>query len=168
MSYFLRACGKKDWKHVLMVHLCSSTCSLYYVCTIIKVSENSRENVNIFNSNYDLHIQSFSSTIFKHYSPIRIILNHSFTKYLQHKFRNLMCSMPVHYIIQNTNHQQMHKESFIINRNTLLLVSTLLGHLQGELSPTVTLGVHFTVEWECAVDCVLRCFWRRELSAVRA
>jgi hypothetical protein len=27
----------------------------------------------------------------------------------------------------------MHKQSFIINRNTLLHVSTLLGHLQGEL-----------------------------------
>jgi hypothetical protein len=27
----------------------------------------------------------------------------------------------------------MHKESFIVNRNTLLRVSTLLGHLQGEL-----------------------------------
>jgi hypothetical protein len=27
----------------------------------------------------------------------------------------------------------MHKESFIINRNTLLYVSNLLGHLQGEL-----------------------------------
>jgi hypothetical protein len=26
----------------------------------------------------------------------------------------------------------MHKESFIINRNTLLNVLTLLGHLQGE------------------------------------
>jgi hypothetical protein len=34
---------------------------------------------------------------------------------------------------KNTNHQQMPKESFIINRNTLLHVSTLLGHLQGEL-----------------------------------
>jgi hypothetical protein len=44
-----------------------------------------------------------------------------------------MCSMSVHYIIQNTNYQQMHKESFIINRNTLLHVSTLLGHLQGEI-----------------------------------
>jgi hypothetical protein len=33
---------------------------------------------------------------------------------------------------KNTNHQQMHKESFIFNRNTLLHVSTLLGHLQGE------------------------------------
>jgi hypothetical protein len=56
---------------------------------------------------------------------------------------------------KNTNHQQMHKESFIINRNTLLHVSTLLGHLQGELFVTVTLGLHFTVEWECAADCVL-------------
>jgi hypothetical protein len=36
-------------------------------------------------------------------------------------------------IYKNTNHQQMHKESFIINRNTLLHVSTLLGHLQGEI-----------------------------------
>jgi hypothetical protein len=36
-------------------------------------------------------------------------------------------------LYKNTNHQQMHKESFIINRNTLLHVSTLLGHLQGEL-----------------------------------
>jgi hypothetical protein len=27
----------------------------------------------------------------------------------------------------------MHKESYIINRNTLLHVSTLLGHLQGGL-----------------------------------
>jgi hypothetical protein len=41
---------------------------------------------------------------------------------------------------KNTNHQQMHKDSFIINRNTLLHASTLLGHLQGELSITVTLG----------------------------
>jgi hypothetical protein len=36
-------------------------------------------------------------------------------------------------LYSNTNHQQMDKESFIINRNTLLHVSTLLGHLQGEL-----------------------------------
>jgi hypothetical protein len=65
---------------------------------------------------------------------------------INHNIVNLMCSMSVHYIIQNTNHQQMHKESFIINRNTLLHVSTLLGHLQGELILTVTLGLHFTVE----------------------
>jgi hypothetical protein len=60
----------------------------------------------------------------------------------------------------------MHKESFIINRNTLLHVWTLLGHLQGELFVVVTLRLHFIVKRECAVDCVPRCFWRRELSAV--
>jgi hypothetical protein len=32
----------------------------------------------------------------------------------------------------------MHKESFIINRNTLLYVSSLLGHLQGEFFVTVS------------------------------
>jgi exonuclease I len=57
----------------------------------------------------------------------------------------------MHYIIQNTNHQQMHKESYIVNRNTLLHVSTLLGRLQGELSVTVTLRLHFIVEWECDI-----------------
>jgi hypothetical protein len=57
-----------------------------------------------------------------------------------------MCSMSVHYIIQNTNQQQMHKESFIINRNTLLHVSTLLDHLQGELFVIFTLRLHFIVE----------------------
>jgi hypothetical protein len=59
-------------------------------------------------------------------------------------------------------------KSFTITCNTLLHVSTWLGHLQGELFVTVTLRLHFIVEWECAVDCVLRCFWRRELSAVPA
>jgi hypothetical protein len=48
--------------------------------------------------------------------------------------------------IKNTNHQQMHKESFIINCNTLLHVSTLVGHLQGELFVIVTVRLHFTVE----------------------
>jgi hypothetical protein len=63
---------------------------------------------------------------------------------------------------------KMHKESFIINRNTLLHVSTLLGHLQGELFVISTLRLHFIVERKCAVDSVLRCFWRRELSVVPA
>jgi hypothetical protein len=36
----------------------------------------------------------------------------------------------------------MHKESFIINRNTLLHVSTLLGHLQGEEAGTDQQRVH--------------------------
>jgi hypothetical protein len=48
----------------------------------------------------------------------------------------------------------MHKESFIINCSTFLHVSTLLGHLQGELFVILTLRLHFIFEWECAVDCV--------------
>jgi hypothetical protein len=47
---------------------------------------------------------------------------------------------------QNTNHQQMHKESYIVDRNKFLHVSILLGHLQGELSVTFTLGLRFIVE----------------------
>jgi hypothetical protein len=62
----------------------------------------------------------------------------------------------------------MHKESFILNRNTLQHVSTLLGHFQGELFVIVTLRLHFIVEWECAVDCVLCCFRRRVFSVVPA
>jgi hypothetical protein len=34
----------------------------------------------------------------------------------------------------------------MINRNTLLHVSTLLGHLQGELFVIVTLRLHFIAE----------------------
>jgi hypothetical protein len=60
----------------------------------------------------------------------------------------------------------MHKGFFIVNYNTLLHVSTLLGHLQGELFGMFTLRLHYTVERECAVDCVLRCFWRREFFVV--
>jgi hypothetical protein len=40
----------------------------------------------------------------------------------------------------------MHKEFFFITCNTLLHVSTLLGHLQGGLSAVVTLWLHFIVE----------------------
>jgi hypothetical protein len=54
-------------------------------------------------------------------------------------------------LFKNTDHQQMHKESFIINCNTLLHVSTLLGHLQGELFVIVTLRLHFIVEWNLSV-----------------
>jgi hypothetical protein len=40
----------------------------------------------------------------------------------------------------------MNKGSSIINLNTLLHVSTLLGHLQGELFVIVTLRLHFIFE----------------------
>jgi hypothetical protein len=49
-------------------------------------------------------------------------------------------------VFKNTNHQQTHKESSIINCNTLLHVSTLLDHLQGELFVVVILRLHFIVE----------------------
>jgi hypothetical protein len=39
----------------------------------------------------------------------------------------------------------MHKESFIVNSNTLLHISTLLSHLQGEFFVIVTLRLHFIV-----------------------
>jgi hypothetical protein len=50
------------------------------------------------------------------------------------------------YYKKNTNHQRMHKKSSIINCSTLVHVSTLLGHLQGELFVIVTLRLHFIVE----------------------
>jgi hypothetical protein len=52
---------------------------------------------------------------------------------------NLMCSMSVHYIIQKTLITNKCTKSFFINCNTPLHVSTLLGHLQEELSTVVTL-----------------------------
>jgi hypothetical protein len=58
-----------------------------------------------------------------------------------------MCSMSAHYIIQKkkliTNKCT---KSFFITCNTLLHVSTLLGHLQGELFVIVTLRLHLMVE----------------------
>jgi hypothetical protein len=66
---------------------------------------------------------------------------------MQHsRYQNLMCSMSVHYIIQKTLITNKCTKSFFINCNTLLHVSTLLGHLQGEFSLTVKLGLHFTLE----------------------
>jgi hypothetical protein len=57
-----------------------------------------------------------------------------------------MSSMSAHYIIQKTLITNKCTKSFFINCNTLLHVSTLLGHLQGELSVVVTLRLHFIVE----------------------
>jgi hypothetical protein len=65
---------------------------------------------------------------------------------LNYAARNFYCHTVVKFIIEglykNPNHQQMHIESFIINRNTLLHFSTLLGHLQEDLFVTVTLALH--------------------------
>jgi hypothetical protein len=67
------------------------------------------------------------------------------TSYVYVAVKTLIC-LDIWDTYKYTNHQQMHKENFIINRNTLLHVSNLLGHLQGELFFTVTLRLHFTVQ----------------------
>jgi hypothetical protein len=80
----------------------------------------------------------------------------TFYCYWGHKFTTnaLLCKTPcTRTLISNKC-----TKSFFIYCNTLLHVSTLLGHLQGELSVVVTLRLHHTVERECAVDCALRCF----------
>jgi hypothetical protein len=46
---------------------------------------------------------------------------------LDREFCRLEVQLGIISVYKNTNHQQMHKESFIINRNTLLHVSSLLG-----------------------------------------
>jgi hypothetical protein len=69
------------------------------------------------------------------------------------------------YYTKNIKHQQMHKEIFV-NYNTLLHVSTLLGHLQGETFRCHYTRLHYTVERECTVDCVLRRLWKRVRSVV--
>jgi hypothetical protein len=61
----------------------------------------------------------------------------------------------------------MHKE-FFVNYNTLLHVSTLLGHLQGETFRCRDSRLHYTVKRECAGDCALRRLWRREFFVVSA
>jgi hypothetical protein len=51
-------------------------------------------------------------------------------------------------------------KSFFINcKYTLLHVSTLLGHLQGETFRCLYTRLHYTVERECAVDCGFRPCW---------
>jgi hypothetical protein len=69
-----------------------------------------------------------------------------FSFYMPVQFCLLLVKGKVYRLYKNTNHQQMHKESFIINRNTLLHVSTLLGNLQGKLFVIVTLRLQFLVE----------------------
>jgi hypothetical protein len=46
---------------------------------------------------------------------------------------------------KNFKHQQMHKEFILVSYNTLLHVSTLLGHLQGETFRCRYTMLHYTV-----------------------
>jgi hypothetical protein len=70
--------------------------------------------------------------------------------------------------IQKTLNTNECTKSFFVYYNTLLHVSTLLGHLQGETFCCRYTRLHYTVERECAVDCALRRFWRCQLFVVSA
>jgi hypothetical protein len=69
-------------------------------------------------------------------------------------------------------------KTLITNRCTKRVLSSIVTHsymfrpcwviFRENFFVIVKLRLHIIVEWECAVDCVLRCFWRRELSAVPA
>jgi hypothetical protein len=56
-----------------------------------------------------------------------------------------MCSVSVHYIIQKTLNTNKCTKSFFVNYNTLLHVSNLLGHLQGETFRCHYIRLHCTL-----------------------
>jgi hypothetical protein len=70
--------------------------------------------------------------------------------------------------VQKTLNTNEGTNSFFVNYNTLLHVSTLLGDLQGETFRCRYTRLHYTVKRECAVDCALCRLWRRELFVVSA
>jgi hypothetical protein len=51
-------------------------------------------------------------------------------------------------------HQRMNKEFFFVNYNTLLHISTLLGHLQGETFRCLYTRLHYTVKREFSLNCI--------------
>jgi hypothetical protein len=69
-------------------------------------------------------------------------------------------------------------KTLITNKCTMRVLSSVVTHsymfrpcwviFRENFSVIFTLSLHCIPEWECTVDCVLRCFWRRELSAVPA
>jgi hypothetical protein len=67
-----------------------------------------------------------------------------------------MCSMSVHYIIQNTLNTNEYTKSFFVNYNTLLHVSTLLGHLQGETFRCRYTRLHYTVNSTFSLNCIVQ------------
>jgi hypothetical protein len=82
-------------------------------------------------------------------------------------FSQMLCQTTVW--VQKTLITNKCKKSFFINcKDTLLHVSTLMGHLQGKTFRCHYTRLHYTVERECAVDCALCRFWRRELFVVSA
>jgi hypothetical protein len=69
-------------------------------------------------------------------------------------------------------------KTLITNKCTKRVLSSIVTHFymfrpcwvvfRENFSVLVTLRLHFILECECAVDGVLRCFWRRVRSVVRA
>jgi hypothetical protein len=72
-------------------------------------------------------------------------------------------------------HELYYTKTLITNKCTKRVLSSIVTHsymfrpcwviLRENFFVTVTLRLHFIVEWECAVDCVLRCFRRFGLQA---
>jgi hypothetical protein len=84
--------------------------------------------------------------------------------------------MSVHYIVQKTLNIKKCTKGFLVNYNTLLHVSTLLGHPQGETSVVVTLGCtiqlseHVLLTVHCAAYGGVNSLWSRlvlHISGVR-
>jgi hypothetical protein len=72
-------------------------------------------------------------------------------------------------------HALYYTRTLITNKCTKTVLSSIVTHshmfppcwviFRENSFGIVTLRLHFIVEWECAVVCVLRCFWRRVLQA---
>jgi hypothetical protein len=61
----------------------------------------------------------------------------------------------LYYTKKTLNTNKCTKSFFLVNYNTLLHVSTLLGRLQGETFRCRYTMLHCTVQRECAADCAL-------------
>jgi hypothetical protein len=77
------------------------------------------------------------------------------TPFYEKEFSDAVIEFNVFHIIQKTLNTNECSKSFFVNYNTLLHVSTLLGHLQGETFRCRYTRLHYRVKRECAVDCAL-------------
>jgi hypothetical protein len=81
--------------------------------------------------------------------------------------------IPTYRKLTSTPLNKVITKPLITNRCTKRVLSSIVTHsymfrpcwviFRENFFVIVTLRLHFVVEWECAVDCVLRYFWRREL-----
>jgi hypothetical protein len=98
---------------------------------------------------------------------LRVFLIRHHPNFRSHKF-NVFHVRALYYTKKKALNTNECTKRFFVNYNTLLDVSTLLGHPQGESFRCRYTRLHYTVERECAVDCALRRLWRRELFVVSA